>query len=427
MQEFITGQTVGGVLLLVATVLALVLANSALAGDYEALLHLPIGLHVGAWALELSLAHWINDGLMAVFFLLVGLEIRRELLVGELASRPTAMLPVVAAVGGAVVPAALYLALNAGGPGAAGWGVPMATDIAFTLGCLALLGRRVPFALKVFVTAVAIVDDLIAVLVIALFYSGPLDLAALGLAAALLVALWGLGRAGLYHPLVLLVLGVLVWLAVLSSGIHASIAGVLVAMTVPARRRDRADGFAEAAERLIAAYRSGAAGPAAHLDEERRQTVLLALERSVEAAEAPLQKLEHALVVPVNFAIVPLFALANAGIRLSVEAAAGPGAMVALGVLLGLVIGKPAGLLVASWLAVRLRLAQLPAGTSWRQMTGAGLLAGIGFTMAIFIANLAFGAQPLLLGAAKLGILGASVLAGAAGLIWLSGAAETGG
>jgi NhaA family Na+:H+ antiporter len=418
-QRFIQDQAESGVLLLPAAVLALVLANSALAPLYEALLHVPIGISAGPYALNLTLEGWINDGLMAVFFLLVGLEIKRELLMGELADRRAALLPVLAACGGALLPALIYLALNPAGPGRAGWGIPMATDIAFTLGCLALLGDRVPFALKVFVTAVAIVDDLIAVLVIALFYSGALSWPALAVAALVLGLMFAANRLGVRHVWFYLGLGVVVWLAVFASGVHASIAGVLVALTVPARGRRAPAAFVAEAEDLLAAYeRDEAAGSPARA-EERDQAVVMALEEASDEAASPLQLLEHALERPVNMVIMPVFALANAGIPLSAGTLGGERTLVALGVFFGLVLGKPIGLVGASWLAVRFAGAQLPAGATWRQMVGAGILAGIGFTMAIFIADLAFEAEPELLNAAKLGILVASTVAGLAGLGWL--------
>lgn len=418
-QRFIQDQAESGVLLLPAALLALLLANSALAPYYEALLHLPIGISVGPYALNLSVEHWINDGLMAVFFLLVGLEIKREVLMGELADRRAALLPVVAACGGALLPALIYFALNASGPGQAGWGIPMATDIAFTLGCLALLGDRVPFALKVFVTAVAIVDDLIAVLVIALFYSGTLNWTAVAVAALVLGLMFGANRLGVRRLWLYLSLGVLVWLAVFESGVHASIAGVLVALTVPAYgRRDPQDFVAEAGD-LLAAYDVAEADDSPARAGARDQAVLLALEEASDEAASPLQLLEHALERPVNLVIMPVFALANAGVHLTAGTLGGEGNWVALGVFLALVLGKPIGLVGASWLAVRAAGAQLPAGTTWRHMVGAGILAGIGFTMSIFIANMAFEAEPALLNAAKLGILVASTVAGVAGLGWL--------
>jgi NhaA family Na+:H+ antiporter len=292
----------------------------------------------------------------------------------------------------------------------------MATDIAFTLGALAILGTRVPFALKVFVTAVAIVDDLIAVGVIALFYSSDVNPVALTVALGLVAAIWLAGRAGVRRPWFYLLVGVPVWLAVLHSGLHATLAGVLVALAVPALRPLRNEEVVEQVEGILGAYASPEPGESAAAAEERRQSALRALEAVTEAAESPLEKLEHMLETPVNYLIVPVFALANAGVHLSAGALGGVAGRVALGIALGLVIGKPLGLFLASRLAVRSGLARLPDGVAWRQMLGGGILAGIGFTMAIFIANLAFPAEPEMLDAAKVAILAASAVAGLAGV-----------
>jgi NhaA family Na+:H+ antiporter len=417
-ERLIQAQVAGGLLLLVATLIAILWANSPWSDAYHRLLEASAGLSLGPWALSLTLHEWVNDALMAVFFLLVGLEIKREVQLGELAEPRAAMMPVAAALGGALVPAGIYALFNRGGPGAPGWGIPMATDIAFCLGCLALLGPRVSLSIKTFVMAVAIADDLIAVLVIALFYSGTLNLAALGLALALLGLLAWVSYRIAFNAWVFVTLAVLVWLAVHESGIHASITGVLLAMTVPAHRSHR-DAFTANAERLLAAY-SGKEGELPRSVFERQQTVLIALERAVEAAEAPLRKVEHSLVRPVNFLIMPIFALANAGVVLTLSGLEGPGATVAVGIALGLVLGKPAGLIGAVWLAARLRLGALPEGTDWQELVGAGILAGIGFTMSIFIAGLAFAHAPELLETAKLAVLIASLVAGTGGMIYLA-------
>ncbi len=415
MQRFIHHETASGIVLIAATVAALALANSPLALPYDALLHTEIGVEAGPFALRESLAHWINDGLMALFFFLVGLELKREALAGELANPRQALLPILAAVGGAALPAVIYSLVNRGGPGAPGWGVPMATDIAFALGVLALLGSRVPWALKVFLTAVAVIDDLLAVLVIALFYTGGLDLGALGIGLGVLALLAAVNLLGIRALPLYVALGLLVWLAFLRSGVHATLAGVLVALTIPARSRIDRDSFLSRAYGLLEQLRQGDPAEAPLLTDERQEQAVLELEDACEAVQAPLQKLEHQLQPWVAFGVMPVFALANAGVALSAQGLAGEGLPVVLGIAAGLVLGKPAGLFAATWLAVRLGIAQLPQGVTWRQIAGAGCLAGLGFTMSLFIATLGFEGAPELLAAAKLGILVASLAAGLIG------------
>lgn len=417
-QRFIHTSAAGGIVLMVATVLALGLANSPFADAYDAVLQTHIAVSIGAFHLDESVLHWINDGLMAIFFFLVGLEIKREVRAGELANLRAALLPIVAALGGVVVPAVLYVVFTAGGPGAGGWGIPMATDIAFALGLLALLGNRIPFGLKVFLTAVAIVDDLIAVLVIALFYSSGISWAALGIGFALL-ALLLLGNVfGIRVTLFYTGLGVVVWLAFLQSGIHATIAGVLVAFTVPARTRIEPDGFVTQASGLLQRFQQSSLEPNIMLTDEVQQSAVLHLEEACEDVQAPLQKLEHRLHTWVQFGIIPIFALANAGVALSFRSLGGDTSAVALGILVGLVLGKPIGILAGSWIAVRLGWSVLPEGVQWQHMVGVGFLGGIGFTMSLFIASLGFG-DSALLETAKLGILGASLLAGVIGIALL--------
>jgi NhaA family Na+:H+ antiporter len=371
-QRFFATESAGGIVLLVCAALALAWANSPWSPLYEQLWHASLTAGTGAVGLTLTLHEWVNDGLMAVFFLLVGLEIKREVLVGELATRRSASLPIAAALGGMVVPALVYVAINAGGPGAPGWGIPMATDIAFALGILALLGDRIPTGLKVFLAALAIADDLGAVLVIALFYTDHLALGALAWAGGIVALLIVLNRMGTSHAAVYVVLGGALWVAMLASGIHATVAGVLLAFTIPAR--------------------TGAV-------------------------------VEHALHGVTAFVIVPLFALANAGVPLA--GGEGMASPIALGVLLGLVVGKPLGILLASWLAVRAGVAELPQGVSWRSLSGAGWLGGIGFTMSLFIAGLAFG-DARMLDTAKIGILAGSFVAGIGGWLLLRGTRVSG-
>ena len=418
MQEFINQSQSGGIVLLVMTVVALAIANSPLSASYLAVLDTRIGITAGPLVLEESALHWVNDGLMAIFFFLVGLEIKREVLVGELANLRAAMLPVVAAVGGVMVPAAMYFMLNMGGSGARGWGVPMATDIAFALGCLALLGNRVPFGLKIFLTAVAIVDDLIAVLVIAVFYTSGLHLLALGFGLAVLVILALANILGMRNPIIYASLGVLVWLAFLHSGVHATIAGVLVALTVPARSRIDAHTFLKRARQTLQQFDQNEGEDTRARTTETQQRAIIELEEVCEQAQAPLQKMEHRLQGWVGFVIMPVFTLANAGVVLSANSIGRSSLPVLLGIVLGLMLGKPLGIMAAAWLAVRAGIAELPPGVSWRHMLGAGVLAGMGFTMSLFIAALAF-PDPNTLATAKLAILLASLFAGIAGLLLL--------
>jgi NhaA family Na+:H+ antiporter len=412
---FVGRESASGVLLLGCTVVALVWANSPWAAAYTYLWETPIAVGVGRFSLQESLHHWINDGLMAVFFFLVGLEIKREVLVGELASLRRAALPLAAAVGGMVVPALLFVAVNGAGPGARGWGIPMATDIAFALGILALVGPRAPLALKVFLAALAIVDDIGAVLVIAIFYTDQLSVTALTWAAGLMAALVACNWAGARHPAPYAILGLALWLAFLESGVHATVAGVLLALTIPARTRIDAGEFLARSREALDGFASAGVASADVLTSRVHQDAIFAIETAAEAAQAPLQKLEDKLHGVVAFGIMPLFALANAGVSLS---GGGPalGTPIALGVVLGLVVGKPLGITLAAWLAVRTRLAERPGDVSWRMLHGAAWLGGIGFTMSLFIAGLAYD-DAVRLTEAKLGILTASVMAGLVG--WL--------
>jgi NhaA family Na+:H+ antiporter len=421
LQEFLHHSASGGLVLMAAAILALLIANSPLGPAYDRLLHTYIGISAGNFTLKLSLLHWINDGLMALFFLLVGLEIKREVIVGELSNPRAALLPAAAAVGGAIVPALIYLGFNFNGVGARGWAVPMATDIAFTLGVLALLGSRVPLSLKIFLTAVAIADDLLAVLVIAFFYSGSISLAPLGVAFGVLALLMACNFLGVRSLLVYLGLGLVVWVGFLQSGVHATIAGVLVAWTVPARIRINPALFAAQAGALLEHFSrdctpDGQVGPM--ITDQQQQGTIAELEELCEGLQSPLQRLEAALHVPVAFVIVPIFALANAGVALSLGGVTGPSLSVAGGIVAGLVLGKPIGLLLASFLVVRLGISDLPAGLTWRHMAGASVLCGIGFTMSLFVASLGFG-EGALLEASKVGILAGSLFAGAAGYVLL--------
>jgi NhaA family Na+:H+ antiporter len=420
-QAFADKASSGGILLIAATVVALAWANSPWDDTYFELWQTKLTVGLEGFSLTKDLTHWINDGLMAIFFLVVGLEIKREILVGELSSPRQATLPIAAALGGAVVPAAIYIAINAGGEGASGWGIPMATDIAFALGVLALLGERAPISLKVFLTALAIVDDIVAVTVIALFYTSEISWDALAVGAAFLLALVGANLAGVGKPLVYGLLGIGLWLALLESGVHATIAGVLLAVTVPASSFIDTGEFLKRSRGLLDHFeRAGDRGDRV-LSNEERQAVLHALNDATEKLEPPLQEMEHALHPWVVFLIMPLFALANAGVPLGEGIAEALTSPVALGIVAGLVLGKQLGITLLAWLAVRTGLSELPDGITWRHVYGAGWLAGIGFTMSLFISDLAF-SDGSLLETAKLGILAASLIAGVVGWAILRGA-----
>lgn len=389
---------------------ALVWANSPYAASYHELWkqHLTIG--IGAFTLEHDLHYWINDGLMVLFFLYVGLEIKREVQVGELASLRLATLPIAAAIGGMVIPALLYASVNLGGEYQHGWGVPMATDIAFAIGILSLLGPRVPLGLKVFLTALAIVDDLGAVLVIAVFYSSNLNWAALAVVVGLVAVLALFRRLHIRLLWPYLLVGMVLWYAMLQSGVHATIAGVLLALTIPTKTRIDLERYLEEVEHGLETLNEEIDLESEVLRNPRLQEAVHHLELACVQVTPPLQRLEHALKPWVAFAIMPIFALSNAGVTFGGDLGAALGSTLSIGVILGLVLGKPIGIVGASWLSVKLGWAELPRETSWMHLAGAGALGGIGFTMALFVAGLAFG-HGATLDIAKIGILAASALA----------------
>ena len=420
--EFAKTEASSGIVLMIAAVVALVWANSPWAESYFHIWESQVMVVFGPLKLDKHLIHWINDGLMAVFFFLVGLEIKREILLGELASIRKATLPIVAAIGGMVVPALIYAAINHGHPTAKGWGIPMATDIAFALGVLNLLGPRVPFALKVFLAAVAIVDDIGAVAVIAVFYSEEIQWAMLGAAGAILVVMVAINRLGIRGPIYYLIPGVLVWYFFLKSGIHATIAGVLTAMLIPTRLHLAPNEFASEAREALEEFDKHCSSAERSIMNQDQQTAVHALEKACERVQMPLQRIEHMLHPWVSLLIMPIFAFANAGVVLSGGVAGLVTEPASLGVVLGLFIGKPVGVVLASYLAVKAKVASLPDRVGWRQMIGVGILAGIGFTMSLFIADLAFTDATHLMHA-KLAILSGSILAGTAGflLLWRHG------
>ena len=416
-RRFTEWQAGGGVILLISAAIAMVLANSAWHPSVERFWDTPLAIAFGTSQFELTLREWISDGLMAIFFLLVGLEIKREVLVGELSSFRRASLPLAAAFGGMVVPALIFTALNKDTAGASGWGIPTATDIAFALGVLALLGSRVPPALTVFLAALAIADDLGAVLVISLFYGHAPDVTYLLLAAAVLGVLVCANLAGVAWVSVYALLGVVLWYCVLRSGIHSTVAGVLLALTVPARSRIDPGSFEEAARlRLDEFAEATGADDRPVLSNGGQQEALGAIEVLTEEAQPPLAHLRHILHVPVNFWIMSVFALANAGVPLGADASGGSlVGKVSIGIALGLVLGKPVGIMFATWIATRCG-ATLPTGATWSTVTGVSCLAGIGFTMSLFVSSLAF-PNGALLAQAKLGIVAASLVAGLLGAV----------
>jgi NhaA family Na+:H+ antiporter len=411
-ESFIRTGSAGGIVLVVAAAVAFGWANSPWREAYFALNDFAVSIEAGNFVLEKHLVHWVNDLLMALFFFLVGLEIKRELLVGELAGWQRAALPAAAALGGMAVPATIYAAFNWAGPGSPGWGVPMATDIAFAVGLLGLLGQRVPWPLKVFLLALAIADDLGAVAVIAVFYMQSLDLNALLTA----LAVWGIalfyGRARVNRPIVYLLLGLVVWYFMDASGVHPTVAGVLMAFAIPIRH---GMGASELHHETWAALNQG--------EFEQVDVKMAHLERILEQGQSLLHRMERSLGPYVAFGVMPVFALFNAGVSL-VDVQAGILAAltspILLGVLLGLVVGKPVGIVGFAWLAVRSGMAKLPEGVDWKAVLGVGLLGGIGFTMSLFIANLAFAQAPGLLDQAKLGVLAASLTATLVGLALLA-------
>lgn len=409
-------------MLLVCTAAALVWANSSAASFYAGLLHLPITVGIGRVSVSEDLHYWINDGLMAVFFLFVGLEIKHEMLVGELSSFKLAALPVFAAIGGVIFPACIYIALNHGRPTAGGWGIPMATDIAFALGILAISGSRAPVGVKVFLTALAIVDDIAAVLVIAFFYSTAIHwhmlLAAFGFVAIGAIA----NRIGVTYVSVYLLIGLGVWYFMARSGVHATIAGVLVALFVPASRYLETPDFLQRAREDLAKVERIVLDQPGHSTHESRKA-FLHLQLQAHLIEAPLLRLERALEPWVSFFIMPLFALTNAGIRLAGIHRGDLADPAMHGIFFGLLFGKPIGILLFSWIAVQFGVAHLPENVTWRHMHAVGWLGGIGFTMSLFISALAFGAgQEDML--AKVGILSASALAAIVGTVLLRGCAK---
>ena len=414
-QHFFRTETLGGLVLLGFGLAALAIANSPLSAAYNHLWEIPLTLGISPHELSLSMHDWINDGLMAVFFLLVGLEIKRELLAGELSSARQAALPIACAIGGMVVPALVYLIFNFRGLGGHGWGIPMATDIAFALGALNLIAPQAPIGAKVLLTALAIVDDMGAVLVISLFYSQGLVWSALGGAAVTLLVLIGFNLIGIRRLWPYLLVGVVLWCFVHASGVHATIAGVALAFIIPTHTRINAREFSRESRSLLDQFDRTETGDFVVLTSKGQQEAVFALERASEGVTAPVLRLEHALHNFSAFVVMPLFAFANAGVKIELSM---QHIEIGLGVLAGLVFGKPVGIMMAALIAVKAGIAKLPQAVSWRSLFGCACLAGIGFTMSLFVAMLAF-ADSALVDAAKRGIIVGSLVAGVAGAILL--------
>ena len=418
-EEFVHDEASSGLVLMACTVAALVIANTGLLHLYEDILHTKLTIGVGSFAISHTLHHWINDGLMAFFFFVVGLEIKREILVGELADHRQAILPIAAAVGGMVVPALIYVSINTGTDAISGWGVPMATDIAFAMGVLALLGKRIPRALVGFLLALAIVDDLGAVLIIAVFYTEQINMAALLFAAGAFIMLILSNMVGMRRPGPYVLWGLLLWGGMLQSGVHATLAGVLTALTVPANSRCEIMPFVRRMRQLNTKFERIHECDKHIMQNSEQQKILQSMENFVHCMESPLQRMEHGLHVWVSFLIIPLFALANAGIPIDMsslgETFVHP---VTLGVIGGLIVGKLVGIVFFSWLVIKLGWSRLPQGVTMAQIGSVSILAAIGFTMSIFIAGLAFDNELYLLNA-KIGILAASLVAGIGGYVAL--------
>lgn len=401
-RRFLRVEAAGGVVLLVAAIVALLWANSPWSGGYEALWTTEITLRIGSFEIAEDLRHWVNDALMVIFFFVVGLEIKYEMVAGELRDPKSALVPIMAAFGGMAVPAAIYTAFNAGGEGSAGWGIPMATDIAFALGVLAVLGRRIPSAARVFLLTLAIVDDIGAITVIAIFYTASLSMPWLAAAAGGVLAVVVLRRIRVWSMSVYVILGVFVWFATFESGVHATIAGVVVGLLTPAKPLLDQEQAREYARQSIP--------DELNARELRRYRFLLG--ESVSVAE----RLERGLHPWSSYVVLPVFALANAGIDLRggvlADAVKSP---ITIGVVLGLVVGKTVGVTLASWLTVKLGFGRLPTGTGWATVVGLATVAGIGFTVSLFITGLAFGDATLTAADAKVGVLGGSIIAAVLG------------
>ncbi|NPA73764.1 MAG: Na+/H+ antiporter NhaA [Epsilonproteobacteria bacterium] len=425
-EEFLHAQTTTGLILMIMTVVALVLANSPLSEWYSHIFHTKIEFSIGSWKLSYTIHHWINDALMAIFFFIIGLEIKREILVGELSNIKVAILPILSAIGGMIFPALIFYAINFGKESASGWGIPMATDIAFAISALVLLGKRVPTALVTFLVALAIVDDLGAVLVIAVFYTKQIFFTPLVLAGVSFLILVAFNRFGIHKILPYFIVGLFLWFFMLKSGVHATIAGVIAALAIPSKPKYSPMGFRAEAKKILDEFDE------CEMDEdymlnEKQKALLGNLKKRIDAIGTPAARLEHDLHLPVALIVIPLFALANAGISIDFGSISTiitkP---VTLGVIAGLVLGKIVGIFGVAWACIKLGIAKLPYKSSMSQIFGVAFLGGIGFTMSIFVADLAYAGKEDLIFQAKVGILLASLFAGLSGFLWLRFVAKKG-
>ncbi|MET3113948.1 NhaA family Na+:H+ antiporter [Pedobacter sp. CG_S7] len=420
--RFIHLEYTSGIVLFLSVIVAIVWANSAFADSYQHLWHLPLSVGFDKYLFEQPLHIWVNDGLMAVFFFVIGLELKREFMDGELSTIKKASLPMAAALGGMVVPALIYFLMNKGTTAEHGWGIPMATDIAFALALLSMAGKHIPTSVKVFLSALAVADDLGAVLVIAFFYTSDLNFLPLGIAGIFLMLMLGGNYLGIRNPIVYLFLGVVVWLGFLFSGVHATIAGVLTAFTIPATTKINELVYSTKVKQLITEFDNEIPSNSTLTTPEQHQTIQQIKDISI-AAETPLQKIEYGLHPWVAFLIMPLFALANSGMIIGADFFTAILNPVSMGVTIGLIAGKFIGILLFTWLMVKFKIAKLPAQSNWSHIVGVALLAGVGFTMSLFISNLAF-TDATMINQAKYGILLASIIAGVLGLIALKRTAK---
>jgi len=420
-QKFIRSQVVGSIILLICAIVALIWANSPFAPVYHQIWETVLSITLGDEILSLTLHQWVNEGLMMSFFLLVGLEIKQQILVGELSSFRQALFPVSAALGGMIFPALIFALFNIGTDGISGWGIPMSTDIAFALGILALLGKRIPISLKVFLAALAIADDLGAILVIALFYTDQIVISGLVIAFGFWMILFILSRLGIYNPIIYFMLAMGVWFGFATSGIHATIGGVLVALVIPARSLIDPNRFLDVVYEKLPKLENANQDNRGILSEHQKTEAVIAIEEAIRDVEPPLVQVEHSLQPWVTFVVMPMFALSNAGVTITgniIETITHP---VSLGVIFGLIVGKQVGITLFSYLMVRLGLSQLPDGLTWRHIHGVSMLAGIGFTVSLFVTELAYATNHHMADNAKVGILIASFIAGSLGFYLLKG------
>ncbi len=419
-EEFLHRQTTSGILLILTAIIALVFVNIGFEDIYNYIRHIHFSIGFGGFSIDKTLHHWVNDGLMALFFFVVGLELKREIVAGELSDLRKATLPIAAAIGGMILPALIYFIINPEGADASGWGIPMATDIAFALGVLALLSRRVPKALITFLVALAIVDDLGAVMVIAFFYTDVIIMDALMLAAILFALLIVFNFAGIRKVLPYLIVSVFLWYALLQSGVHATLAGVLGAFSIPTTPKYDPKRFSRRVKDLMSKFDHAHRCDENIMTNDDLRAIVQSLEGGAHNVQTMSQRLEHLWHMPVAYIVIPVFVLFNAGIPIEFSSLADVlSHPIALGVSLGLIVGKFIGIAGVSWVFLKLGLAKLPKGVSFNQIAGVSLLAGIGFTMSIFVAELAFEGQENLLLVSKTGIIFASLLAGVIGSVWL--------